>query len=127
MEARARRIRFSSQSSRFLRDIRWVSTLLIAERRYCELMPRRHGGKEVSKYLKENLHSLLETVQPDSIGDTVQWMVNTHEGYYRRWRGGRLQRWTRFSQSNLPDLGSGMTLEERITLAFLEVSPSLYT
>jgi protein phosphatase PTC6 len=51
---------------------------------------------------------------------------NTFElgGYFRRWRGGVLQRWSKnWSQSGeVPAEGEKMTLEERLTLAFLKVS-----
>ena len=85
-----------------------------------ELTPR-HGGKEVSNYLKDNLPNLIESVDSQSIKSIVDWTRETHGGYYKRWKGGGLQRWTKYSTQKQPDPGSDMTLEERLTLAFLKV------
>lgn len=80
-----------------------------------------HGGKEVSTYLKENLHSLIESVKPEDIGRVIDWTQSKHLGYYKRWRGGGLHRWSKWAHALPPEEGSGMTLEERLTLAFLQV------
>jgi hypothetical protein len=50
--------------------------------------------------------------------------MNQHQGYYKRWRGGGLHRWSKWAHALPPEEGSGMTLEERLTLAFLKVSIS---
>lgn len=83
-----------------------------------------HGGKEVSSYLKDNLHSLIESVKPEEISRVIDWTQNRHMGYYKRWRGGGLHRWSKWAHALPPEEGSGMTLEERLTLAFLEVYPA---
>ncbi|CAD6582211.1 MAG: hypothetical protein TREMPRED_003236 [Tremellales sp. Tagirdzhanova-0007] len=79
-----------------------------------------HGGKYVSNYLRDHLHALVESVTPDKIDSVVKWTIDTHGGYFKRWRGGGLQRWTRWSNAPRPNESSGMTLEERLTLAFLQ-------
>jgi protein phosphatase PTC6 len=81
-----------------------------------------HGGREVSAYLAENLHRLIEEVLPEEIDKLVKWTQGKHGGYFRRWRGGALHRWTQWAHALPPEVGSGMTLEERLTLAFLHVS-----
>lgn len=81
-----------------------------------------HGGKEVSNYLKDNLPALIEGVKPEEVGKVIDWTQNQHKGYYKRWRGGGLHRWTKWAHALPPEEGSGMTLEERLTLAFLQVS-----
>lgn len=86
-----------------------------------ELADASHGGKDVSNYLKDNLHGLLETVKPDTISDLMKWTISTHGGYFKRWRGGSLQRWTKWAGSQIPEGTTQMTIEERITLAFLTV------
>jgi hypothetical protein len=106
-------------SGRLLWDIRWASRLGRAQRLAAD---GRHGGKEVSTYLKDNLPGLIESVDSNGIDDLVKWTRNTHGGYYKRWRGGGLQRWTQYATGPTPEPGSEMTLEERLTLAFLEVS-----
>lgn len=80
-----------------------------------------HGGKEVSAYLKDNLHSLVESVKPEDISRVIDWTQARHLGYYKRWRGGGLHRWSKWAHALPPEEGSGMTLEERLTLAFLQV------
>lgn len=86
-----------------------------------------HGGREVSSYLSDNLHKLLEDVKADGteIGRLVKWTQDKHGGYFRRWRGGALHRWTQWAHALPPEEGTGMTLEERLTVAFLHVSTSL--
>ncbi|KAK1925770.1 phosphatase 2C-like domain-containing protein [Papiliotrema laurentii] len=86
-----------------------------------------HGGKEVSTYLKDNLPGLIESVDSNGIDDLVKWTRNTHGGYYKRWRGGGLQRWTQYATGPTPEPGSEMTLEERLTLAFLEADRDVLT
>jgi protein phosphatase PTC6 len=81
-----------------------------------------HGGSKVSAYLKDNLPALIEGVKPEEVGKVIDWTQNQHKGYYKRWRGGGLHRWTKWAHALPPEEGSGMTLEERLTLAFLQVS-----
>lgn len=82
----------------------------------------RHGGQEVSTYLKENLHKLTEEATRSQIPDIIAF-TQTHGGYFKRWRGGALQRWTKHSLSEPATDRSVLTMEERLTLAFLSVSP----
>lgn len=80
----------------------------------------RHGGQEVSTYLKENLHRLTEEATRAQIPEIVAF-TQKHGGYFKRWRGGALQRWTK---NSLSEPGTGMSvlsIEERLTLAFLQV------
>lgn len=75
----------------------------------------------MSTFLKENLPSLVESVRPEDIPDVVK---STAEigGYFRRWRGGELQRWTQWNPSgHKAEAKDGMTIDERLTLAFLKV------
>lgn len=71
----------------------------------------------------------------------MEWTKDKHGGYFKRWRGGALQRWTQWADGQVgegeevrEEVGEGgtrergegkmkmlMTLEERLTLAFLEV------
>lgn len=96
----------------------------------------RHGGKQVSQYLAKRLHVLVEQVDSTSISPIVEWTKEKHGGYFKRWRGGALQRWTQWAdgkregeeikegKGNEAESRQGktlMTLEERLTLAFLEV------
>ncbi|RSH90938.1 hypothetical protein EHS25_010114 [Saitozyma podzolica] len=78
-----------------------------------------HGGKDISTYLSTHLHELIESVTPSQIQSVVDW-TQGHGGYYRRWRGGALQRWTSLGDARPPEEGSCVTLEERLTLAFLQ-------
>jgi protein phosphatase PTC6 len=104
------------------------------------LLPNRHGGPQVSQYLHEKLHSIIEEVDKKEIDEVVKFTTgigmscrprhqNQHfflnrwdgsygvpGGYFRRFRGGALSRWV-----GHPDLRPAMTLEERATLAFLTV------
>lgn len=67
----------------------------------------------------------------------MEWTKEKHAGYFKRWRGGALQRWTQWADGEVGEgdgvreevewgeagRGEGkmlMTLEERLTLAFLQ-------
>lgn len=84
--------------------------------------PNRHGGKDVSSYLRDHLHVLIESATPNDIGEVISYTMS-HGGYFKRFRGGALARWTKHGQEP-PAEGSGMTLDERLTLAFLKVAQS---
>ncbi|OXC69988.1 hypothetical protein AYX13_01332 [Cryptococcus neoformans] len=101
-----------------------------------------HGGKQVSQYLAKRLHVLVEQVDSTSISPIVEWTREKHGGYFKRWRGGALQRWTQWAdgkregeeikegKGNEAENGQGktlMTLEERLTLAFLEADKEILT
>ncbi|WVR06506.1 hypothetical protein IAU60_003537 [Kwoniella sp. DSM 27419] len=80
-----------------------------------------HGGKAVSSYLKDNLPRMIESASADDIQSVVDWTKKRHEGYFRRWRGGALQRRTSYAAEGKGERSDeGMTLEERLTLAFLQ-------
>jgi protein phosphatase PTC6 len=83
-------------------------------------MKCRHGGKEASAFIRNNLHSLVESVIPSEASEVVDWTVDTHAGYFKRWKGGALSRWCKFADTK-PEEGDGLTMEERLTLAFLKV------
>lgn len=79
-----------------------------------------HGGKDVSGFVSQHLHDLIETVDPSTAAAVVDWTIDRHAGYFRRWKGGALQNF-------IDDVKAGnekrtMTLEERLTLAYLTVS-----
>ncbi|ORX37257.1 phosphatase 2C-like domain-containing protein [Kockovaella imperatae] len=92
-----------------------------------------HGGAQVSTHLAENLHNLIESVQSDHANSLVQWTKSTHQGYFKRWRGGVLSKWTKAGQtsdasaqtSTSGPSGKVMTLEERLTLAFLQADQDI--
>ncbi|KIR53066.1 PP2Cc protein phosphatase [Cryptococcus gattii Ru294] len=103
-----------------------------------------HGGKQVSQYLSQNLHALIEQVDSTSIRPIVEWTKEKHAGYFKRWRGGALQRWTQWADGEVGEgdgvreevewgeagRGEGkmlMTLEERLTLAFLQADKEILT
>ncbi|GHJ86654.1 hypothetical protein NliqN6_3056 [Naganishia liquefaciens] len=73
-----------------------------------------HGGQHVSQYLHERLHAMIEEVSKSSIDDVVLFHKKLG-GYFKRFRGGTLQPWV----AN-PDYRDKLTLEERITLTFLQ-------
>ena len=75
--------------------------------------------------MRDHLPALIEEVQPEEVGKIIDWTQNQHKGYYKRWRGGGLHRWSKWAHALPPEEGSGMTLEERLTLAFLKVSSAL--
>ncbi|WVQ96512.1 hypothetical protein IAU59_003617 [Kwoniella sp. CBS 9459] len=104
-----------------------------------------HGGRQVSAYLKDQLSGLIESVSASDIPDLVEWTKQRHAGYFKRWRGGALQRWTKFANpqstanedtedkaaggnigSDTSDKGGKvMSLEERLTLAFLQADKQI--
>lgn len=72
-----------------------------------------HGGSQVSQYLHEKLHEIIEEVDKKDIDDVVEY-TKAIGGYFKRFKGGALSRWV-----GNPNLREAMTLEERATLAFL--------
>ncbi|WRT67968.1 uncharacterized protein IL334_004942 [Kwoniella shivajii] len=87
-----------------------------------------HGGREVSTYLKDNLFKIIEGVESDQIEPLVEWTKDRHAGYFKRWRGGSLSRWTKFAingQKQIPGDGVEMTMEERLTTAFLQADKEI--
>ncbi|ORY25947.1 phosphatase 2C-like domain-containing protein [Naematelia encephala] len=85
-----------------------------------------HGGKEVSSYISSHLHELVESVEPSTVESLVSWTRARHGGYFKRWRGGALQKWTKWGQSSSEER-ERMTLEERLTLAFVEADKAILT
>jgi protein phosphatase PTC6 len=83
----------------------------------------RHGGSEVSKYLKENLHELVQEAKVTEIPDVIR-KYRGLGGYLRRYRGGPLNRF-REPEGEDNDL-KGITLDEMCVLAFLQVRPLLF-
>lgn len=76
----------------------------------------------MSSFVSQHLHDLIETVDPSTAADVVDWTIERHAGYFRRWKGGALQEYIDEVKA-----GKGkrtMTLEERLTLAYLTVSPA---
>jgi protein phosphatase PTC6 len=87
---------------------------------YCQPTNPSHGGKQVSNFLSARLPELIETVTPDDIPDVLESTLSLG-GYFRRWRGGALQRWSKWANGDPPVPGTKLKLEERLTLAFLKV------
>lgn len=85
-----------------------------------------HGGKAVSGFLQANLARIIETVTPDDIQPTIESTVEIG-GYFKRWRGGALKRWTDWSHDKADMSKDTMTVDERLTLAFLKVSNPINT
>ncbi|WVQ73392.1 hypothetical protein IAR50_002963 [Cryptococcus sp. DSM 104548] len=87
-----------------------------------------HGGRQVSSYVASKLQSLIESAEPSAIPSIVEWTKEKHGGYFKRWRGGALGRWTQFAQEGQAasvENGDKMTLEERLTLAFLQADKAI--
>lgn len=81
-----------------------------------------HGGTAVSYYVRDNLANIVESVTPADIPAAVD-ATEELGGYFRRWRGGALQRWTKWASGTPAEAGKDrLTLDERLTLAFLKVS-----
>jgi len=78
-----------------------------------------HGGQMVSHYLRDHLLSLFETVDPSEVLKTVNWL-KSFGGYFRRFKGGSLEEWTRDPPST-----RALDLEARATLAFLSADYSV--
>jgi len=95
----------------------------------------RHGGPTVAQYLRDDLHTRVETARPDQIPEVVQWLkshgqstwlASDHStdahvflppgGYFRRYQGGILEDWLKD-----PSLDRPLDMESRVTLAFLQV------
>lgn len=81
-----------------------------------------HGGTAVSAFLRDQLADIVESVTPADVPAAVE-ATEELGGYFRRWRGGALQRWTKWASGSPAEAGKDrFTLEERLTLAFLKVS-----
>lgn len=77
----------------------------------------------MSYYVRDNLANIVESVTPADIPAAVD-ATEDLGGYFRRWRGGALQRWTKWASGTPAEEGKDrLTLDERLTLAFLKVSP----
>jgi hypothetical protein len=95
----------------------------------------RHGGPTVAQYLRDDLHTRVETARPDQIPEVVQWLKSHGRsawlasdhftdayvflpsgGYFRRYQGGVLEDWLKN-----PSLDRPLDMESRVTLAFLQV------
>lgn len=81
----------------------------------------RHGGTAVSHFLRDNLAGIVESVTPDDIPAAVE-ATEELGGYFRRWRGGALARWTKWASGEPAEKGKDrLNLDERLTLAYLKV------
>ncbi|KAK1233023.1 Protein phosphatase 2C 6 [Marasmius sp. AFHP31] len=78
-----------------------------------------HGGSAVSQFLRQELHGLFESVNPNAIPELFAW-IKEIGGYFKRFRGGALTPWINHSD-NLPV----MDLEARSTQTFFEVDRHL--
>lgn len=88
---------------------------------YGRLADCSHGGKAVSAFLQGNLARIIEEVKPEDIAPTIEATVEIG-GYFKRWRGGALKRWTDWSHDKAEVGHDALTVDERLTLAFLKVS-----
>lgn len=79
-----------------------------------------HGGRQVSQFLQHKLAALVESVTPADIQPVVESTVELG-GYFRRWRGGPLRRFTEWTLGERAGENDLLTIEERLTLAFLKV------
>lgn len=79
-----------------------------------------HGGSACSDFLAREMPDLIEGVQKDEINEVVDF-TKALGGYFRRFRGGGLSRWVNGDGGN-GRTGERMSIEERVTLAFLKVS-----
>lgn len=75
----------------------------------------------MSGFLQANLARIIETVKPEDIQPTIESTVEIG-GYFKRWRGGALKRWTDWSHDKAEIGKDNLTVDERLTLAFLKVS-----
>ncbi|GAA5916945.1 PP2C family serine/threonine-protein phosphatase [Sporobolomyces salmoneus] len=76
-----------------------------------------HGGAQSSKFLKQNLHNLLERARPDAIPSTID-EYRGIGGYLKRYQGGILERFRKDSENY--NERKGISLDEMSTLAFLQ-------
>ncbi|KAI5898413.1 protein serine/threonine phosphatase 2C [Schizophyllum commune H4-8] len=79
-----------------------------------------HGGSAVSQYLRQELHSLFENVNPSIVPELFRW-IREIGGYFKRYNGGPLEPWTHDDE-----LAHGpFDLEARATAAFFEANRQL--
>lgn len=78
----------------------------------------RHGGDQVSTYLRDNLHEMIEQVSSDDIVDTVN-RYKGLGGFFRRFKGGILSRIATGDESDLARFG--FATDQRATMAFMQV------
>lgn len=81
----------------------------------------RHGGAQVSKYLKGHLHALIENSKEEDVPVVIR-AYRALGGYLRRYRGGPLSRFR-----DPPDVEhgrQGIGLDELAVVAFLKASSS---
>ena len=81
----------------------------------------RHGGDQVSNYLRDNLHQMIEEVSSDDIVDTVN-RYKGLGGFFRRFKGGLLSRIATGDESDLARFG--FATDQRATMAFMQVRRS---
>lgn len=85
-----------------------------------------HGGTQVSTFLRDKLADIVESVTPADVPAVVD-ATEELGGYFRRWRGGALQRWSKWAEGSPAEAGKDrLNLDERLTLAFLKVSYTLW-
>ncbi|GMK57324.1 hypothetical protein CspeluHIS016_0401580 [Cutaneotrichosporon spelunceum] len=87
-----------------------------------------HGGTAVSHFLRDNLASYVESVTVDDIPAVVD-ATKALGGYFRRWKGGVLNRWTKWATSGTPAVKGTdrLTLDERLTIAYLKADYKIQT
>ena len=84
----------------------------------------RHGGDQVSTYLRDNLHEMIEQVSSNDIVDTVN-RYKGLGGFFRRFKGGILSRIATGDESDLARFG--FATDQRATMAFMQVRDSVQT
>lgn len=78
-----------------------------------------HGGSACSDFLAHEMPDMIEGVKKEEINEVVDF-TKALGGYFRRFRGGGLSRWVNGDGGN-GRTGERMSIEERVTLAFLKV------
>jgi protein phosphatase PTC6 len=81
---------------------------------------RRHGTDQVSHYLRDNLHTLIESSQKSQIPEVVK-SYREIGGYLRRFKGGQLERLINDKGTDTKE-EEKMGLDDSMSLAFLQVS-----
>jgi len=76
----------------------------------------RHGGQAASKFLRDNMHRVIEEVTPTQVSEAYEYL-RSQGGYFKRWNGGELAPWI-----ETPPEGESpppFELSARMSLAFL--------
>lgn len=81
-----------------------------------------HGGDQVSSFLRDRLHVLLESAEAGMVHDVVQ-KYKQVGGFFRRFKGGILQRLASGDESDVARYG--FSLDQKAALAFLQADEAV--